>query len=71
MITTSYDLDADAFSLWLAPPGAVSARTEEVAPGVMLDFDEAGELLGIEILSVRARGMSVASLPVPVRPAAA
>ncbi len=64
MIRTSYDPEADAFSLWLAPPGTVSARTEEVAPGVMLDFDEPGALFGVEVLSVRARGKSLASLPV-------
>jgi len=64
MIQTSYDPEADAFSVWLAPPGAVSARTEEVAPGVMLDFDAAGELLGIEVLSVRQRGLALAALPV-------
>jgi uncharacterized protein YuzE len=70
MISTSYDPDADALSVWLAPPGRVSARTEEVAPGVLLDFDEAGELLGIEVLRVRARGTALATLPVPLRPAA-
>lgn len=70
MITTSYDPEADAFSLWLAPPGTVSARTEEVAPGVMLDFDESGQLLGIEVLQVRARGQAVSALPAAVRPAA-
>jgi uncharacterized protein YuzE len=70
MITTSYDPEADAFSLWLAPPGTVSARTEEVAPGVLLDFDEAGQLLGIEVLSLTARGVALATPPVLVRPAA-
>lgn len=70
MISTSYDPEADAFSLWLAPPGAVSVRTDEVTPGVMLDFDEAGQLLGIEVLRVQARGKAIASLPIPVRPAA-
>lgn len=69
-ITTSFDPEAGAFSLWLAPRGAGSPRTEEVVLGVMLDFDAADALLGIEVLSVQARGMPVASLPVPVRPAA-
>jgi hypothetical protein len=36
----------------------------------MLDFDEAGGLLGIEVLQVRARGAALASAPIPVRPTA-
>ena len=38
-----------------AVEGVVSDRTEEVSPGVMLDFDEAGNLIGIEVLDVRER----------------
>ncbi len=37
---------------WLGPEGAKSAQTEEVARGIMLDFDDRGEMVGIEILSV-------------------
>lgn len=44
MFTTSYDPEADALSLWLARPGTVAARTEEVEPAVTLDFDETGAL---------------------------
>ena len=56
MIRTSYDPEADAFYAQFAPEGAVVATTEEVAPGVILDLDASGRMIGIEILSVERRG---------------
>jgi uncharacterized protein YuzE len=55
MIKTSCDPEADAMFIWLAPETAKPADTREVAPGVMLDFDAAGRLIGIEVLDVRSR----------------
>lgn len=55
MIKTSYDPDADAFAAWFAPEETKSDRTEEVTPGVLVDFDAAGTAIGIEVLSVRLR----------------
>ncbi|HEX4080679.1 MAG TPA: DUF2283 domain-containing protein [Rhizomicrobium sp.] len=55
MMKTSYDPEADAMFVWFGPEGGSSARTEEVAPGVMLDFDEDGRVIGIEVLDVRQR----------------
>ena len=55
MIQTSYDPEADAWSVWFAGPGVVAATTEEAAPGVMLDFDADGQVIGIEVLGVRQR----------------
>lgn len=55
MIKTSYD--PDAFYEYLAPDGAVVASTIEVAPGVMVDLDASGQMLGMEVLSVRNRGI--------------
>lgn len=52
---TSYDPEADAFYARFAAEGVAIAETREVAPGVMLDLDEAGELVGVEVLSVRHR----------------
>ena len=37
------------------PEGVKSAETEEVAPGIMLDFDESGDVIGAEILYVSRR----------------
>ena len=51
----TYDPTADAMYLYLterAAEGAAIARTEEVAEGVTLDFDGAGQVIGIEGLSV-------------------
>jgi uncharacterized protein YuzE len=55
MIRTSYDPEADAMFVWFGPEGVKSAGTEEVAPGVMLDFDEEGRVIGVEVLDVRER----------------
>ena len=46
----SYDSDAGAFYLSLIeiPHGAVQ-RSEEVAPATVLDYDQDGNLLGIEV----------------------
>ncbi len=56
MMRTSYDPDADAFYARFAPEGTAVARTTEVAPGVMLDLDASGQVVGIEVLSVKVRG---------------
>ncbi len=56
MMRTSYDPDADAFYARFAPEGVAIARTDEVAPGVMIDLDADGQMVGIEVLSVSIRG---------------
>ena len=56
MMRTSYDPEADAFYARFAPEGTAIAETREVAPGVMLDVDQSGQLVGVEVLSVRVRG---------------
>jgi uncharacterized protein YuzE len=50
----TYDPAADAMYLYLTEraEGAEVARTEEAAPGLMLDFDSDGQVIGIEMLSV-------------------
>jgi uncharacterized protein YuzE len=63
MIRTTYDPEADAMFIRFAADGVPSVRTEEIAPGVMVDFDQSGVLIGIEVLDVRARAIA--------RPAAA
>jgi len=62
MIRTSYDPEVDAMFLFFGPEGAKSARTEEVAPGVLLDFDTAGNLISLEVLDVRARAATPPAL---------
>lgn len=60
MIRTSYDPQADAFSARFAPQGLTIADTREVAPGVMVDFDAYGDVIGVEVLSVSRRGQDAA-----------
>lgn len=52
-----YDPEADAAYVQVAE-GTI-ADTREIADGVNIDFDENGNVLGIEILSVKARGPKV------------
>jgi uncharacterized protein YuzE len=55
MIRTSYDPEADAMFVWFGPEDTKSAGTQQVAPGVMLDFDSEGRVIGIEVLDVSER----------------
>ncbi len=55
MMRTTYDPEADALLVWFGPEGIGSANTEEVAPGIMLDFDIEGRVIGIEVLDVSER----------------
>jgi uncharacterized protein YuzE len=54
MMKMHYDPEADAFAVKFAPTGAY-VESEEVAPGVTLDFDADGQVIGIEVLDVRKR----------------
>jgi uncharacterized protein YuzE len=55
MMRTSYDPEADAMFVLFGPEGVKSSEAEDVAPGVMLDFDDAGNVIGVEILYVSRR----------------
>jgi uncharacterized protein YuzE len=46
----TYDPEADAISVRFAPSGTTYAESEEVAPGVVLDYDAAGRVIGVELL---------------------
>lgn len=70
MMRTSYDPEADAFYARFAPEGVKVERTQEVAPNVMIDFDTDGDVVGIEVLGVRARGRKAARALVAGEPAA-
>lgn len=45
----SYDRRTDTLSIVFRPESAVEA-SEEVRPGVVLDFDDAGRVVSLEIL---------------------
>jgi uncharacterized protein YuzE len=55
MIRTSYDPEADAMFVWFGPEGVKSVETQEVAPGIMLDLDSQGRVIGIEVLDLSER----------------
>lgn len=62
MITT-YDPEADAFYARFAPAETKVSETKEIAPGVMIDLDAAGQLIGVEVLSITTRGRGAQFLP--------
>ncbi len=58
---TLYDSEADALYVRFAAAKVVDS--EEVAPGVMLDFDEQGRIVGVEVLEARRHLAEGAELP--------
>jgi len=67
----TYDPEADAISVRFAPAGATYAESEEVAPGVVLDYDEQGRVIGVELLYVRELLAARGSLAVAAEATAA
>mgnify|MGYP001598577667 CR=1 FL=1 len=55
-----YDPKADALYLRLDESRIV--ESEEVRPGVVLDYDKDDQVVGIEMLGLRARGISAERL---------
>jgi uncharacterized protein YuzE len=55
LIRTSYDPEGDALIVLFALEGTRFADTEEVAPGILLDFGVNGRASDIEVLDVRDR----------------
>ena len=58
MIRTDYDTEADVLHVRLGRDGARYDEAEEVAPGVLLEFDMDGDPIGLEVTSVRARAVA-------------
>ena len=65
MISSSYDPEADVLNVKFGPAGAQSDGSQEVAPGVFVEFDTNGRPIAVEVISVRLRAAQPA-----VRPAA-
>ncbi len=51
--SATYDPEADAIAVRFAPEGARYCESEEIAPGVVLDYDTEGRVIGVELLYVR------------------
>ena len=47
--------DEVADALYIRLDESAIVESEEVSPGVILDFDEGGRVVGIEILNIRQR----------------
>lgn len=62
MIRTSYDPEADVLYVSFGPSGARPDTSEEVAPGVFLEFDMNGNPIGVEVISVRRRAGEVEAM---------
>jgi uncharacterized protein YuzE len=48
-------LDEKADALYLRLDDSPIAESEEVAPGIVLDYNERDEVVGVEILAVKTR----------------
>jgi uncharacterized protein YuzE len=48
-------LDKESDALYFRLDEATIVASEEVQPGVILDFDEQGQVVGVELLAVSAR----------------
>jgi uncharacterized protein YuzE len=46
-----YDSEADALYIYFCEPGRKVAETVTIKPGVHVDFDAEGKIMGLEILS--------------------
>jgi uncharacterized protein YuzE len=55
LIRTNYDPEADVLHVGFGPTDASYDGAEEVAPGVFVEFDAAGNAIGVEVLSVTLR----------------
>jgi uncharacterized protein YuzE len=63
MIRTTYDPEADVLHVIFGPESARYDNAQEVAPGVFVEFDAAGNPIGVEVISVRHRASTAEAQP--------
>ncbi len=58
------DVDSEADALYLRLDDSEIVQSEEVSPGVVLDYNEANEVVGVEMLrlSKRSPGLNLTNL---------
>jgi len=61
MIRTNYDPEADVLHVGFGPKDGRYDSSEEVAPGVFVEFDADGNPIGVEVISARRRTAAVPS----------
>lgn len=49
------DVDSEADALYLRLDDSVIVQSEEVSPGIVLDYNEANEVVGVEMLRLSKR----------------
>jgi uncharacterized protein YuzE len=64
-----YDAERDLLYLLLASDERKAARTDTVAPGVHVDFDRDGKIIGIEVLEASSIVGAHPNVEVALRPA--
>lgn len=52
-------IDEQADALYLALSDEPASRSEEISPGIVLDYDDEGRVLGIEMLYLSLRAPSL------------
>ena len=52
-------VDKEAGALYLRLDDSKIVESEEVSPGVVLDYNEANELVGVEMLNLSKRSSSI------------
>lgn len=52
-VRATFDPEADAIAIRFPNFGATYAESEEIAPGIVLDFDAAGRVIGVQLLDVQ------------------
>jgi uncharacterized protein YuzE len=62
-----YDRETDTLTVTFSE--AVVAESDEAKPGVILDYDVAGNLVSLEILDASRRGMAPTRIEYQVAPA--
>ena len=55
-------IDPEADALYLRLTDSKIIESEEVSPGVVLDYDAKNEVVGVEILSLSKRGVDIDKL---------
>jgi uncharacterized protein YuzE len=58
-VKVTIDRFADAAKIRLGSEAAVPGASRELAPGVLLDFDENGQVVSIEVLGLKRRGIDL------------
>lgn len=64
----SYDRQEDLLSISFPEQGGNYVESEEIAPGLILDFDAEGRVIGVEMLGVQ-QILREAALPETVKAA--